>query len=131
MGKLKKLGPLFLVVLMLSSGLVVFDRSAQPSGEARLVVGFSEDQVFANNVSITGSAFEVLASLYSVTPKEEGNELGVKGVNGLNNDESSVWRFYVNGALYSGPASSYVPEHGDLLVFRYESRDFNASRRFA
>ncbi|MBR9677856.1 MAG: DUF4430 domain-containing protein [Nanoarchaeota archaeon] len=129
--------PLVMVVLMLSSAFVVFDSKPASLEHVRLVVNFGknaagQEQVFADNLTLDSgdSSFDVLIKYYRVTPEQVGSDVFVKGVNGLENRDGLVWRFYVNNVLYAGPVSSHIPKDGDVLVFAYVAEELSATRVF-
>ena len=130
----KKIMPIFLGIFMLSSILVVLPTAPSTQKTMTLEIDFGknsqgQEQIFTKQVLVNDKpVFEILAGFYSVTPQETSDGLRIKSIGGLSEGDGMVWRVYANGKLITSQVESYTPENGDVITFRYEHEDFNATK---
>jgi len=65
------------------------------------------------------TAFEALNEVANVSYKQYDYGKMIIGINGLDQDDTHYWMFFVNGELPVLPSDAYTVDDGDIVAFRY------------
>ncbi|MDY6766423.1 MAG: DUF4430 domain-containing protein [Candidatus Nanohaloarchaea archaeon] len=69
------------------------------------------------------TAFTALNASHTVTYREYTNGYFITGIDGLQQNETHSWMYFVNGEVPSTAANRYVLAENDSITFRYMSND--------
>ena len=88
-------------------------------------------QTFYSTAKTGSTAFDALDKVAKVEATDSEYGKFITSINGVSQNESNYWLFFVNNELASVGSSSYVLESGDEIEFRFmDSQEASALMGF-
>lgn len=117
---------LFLVVLVGVGGYLGRYSSLQTPSS---LTGNQSEVKSAKVISLKGiegkSVYDLLKDKHKVESQSTSAGIFVTAIDGVKNEESSFWIYYVNGETGTVASDQYKTKNGDNVEWRYEQFNFN------